>query len=808
SPSPISARANPNLRASETNSSVRRSFSGNPFARTSILTNPKNFDPTTPANSPADPGRRISVGKEEKENAKDYNLIKAAKIRSPAKGSKNFMSPTISAASKFTPSPKKKVFAERNEPARKSVSFADAVDLLHFTEDSEPNLEMDFDQRKTGGLNESNLAGFDQKEVVLEVPPISNPSKGDSCPQVPLDFHNTPETEESSNFKIKPSRSSVSPVIAPLDADPTLPPYDPKTNYLSPRPQFLRYKPNPRIELFLHKEKGLDFGESKQCEDSMTFENLSETDLTEETQSGDSQKESEDASSTETIAEEEGEKEEEMPVVSEPIPFTNHMPEQSVEGKRATNPRFLRRLKSVSLVLVFLIACVSVLVIDSPLMSSSVMKDLRVSRHFDPSEVAVFAKANYYVVATKFKQWSANTVSSLFKLIPHLGEADKLILLEFGNLTASQEDLLVGGYLEAATHVHKKSEQSHHELDELEPVKEREAEGYFKVTNVNGILEENHHELYELEPVKGEEIEIEPPEEKAYSEVDSDDHIEEVSAEEIDLGLGIQAEMNDFVNSDEVQSIVVDLQNNINVIDQSDLISEGHNSLEIKPEVRSLEIPLAMVGTDDVQGVNDLSSSANTQVHDVEASPEIADSETLDSPIYKSGAKLSPRIVLGTSLFFLALVAAATVMYLKQGSYSTVNVPVHVDPLMTKKLISSPASNTIEHVYQNRLSSQNWQTEVDVVGDSCPSETSSFQSYSYSTRGQKGTDEAQSHERKPRKYPKRESLASSSEYSTGSPSYGSFTTFERIPIKHASGDDEIVTPVRRSSRIRSHVTSP
>ncbi|KAK3011998.1 hypothetical protein RJ639_011256, partial [Escallonia herrerae] len=807
SPSPISARANPNLRASETNSSVRRSFSGNPFARTSILTNPKNFDPTTPANSPADLGRRILVGKEEKENAKDYNLMKAAKIRSPAKGSKNFMSPTISAASKFTPSPKKKVFTERKEPARKSVSFADAADLLHFTENSEPNLEMDFDQRKTRGLNESNLAGFDQKEVVLEVPPISNPSKEDSCPQVPLDFHSTPEIEESSNFKIKHSCSSVSPVIAPLDADPTLPPYDPKTNYLSPRPQFLRYEPNLRIELFLHKEKGLDFGESKQHEDGMTFENLSETDLTEETQSGDSQKDSEDASSTEAIAEEEGEKEEEMPVVSKPLLFTNHMPEQ-YEGKRATNLRFLRRLKSVPLVLVFLIACVSVFVIYSPLMGSSMMKDLRVSKHFDPSEVAIFAKANYYVVATKFKQWSANTVSSLFKLIPHLGEADKLILLEFGNLTASREDLLVGGYLKA-THVHKKSEQSHHELDELEPVKEREAEGYSKVTNVNGILEENHNELYELERVKGEEIEIDPPEDKAYSEVDSDDHIEEVSAEEIELGLGMQAEMNDFVNSTEVQSTVVDLLNNINVIDQSDLTSEGHNSLEIKPEVRSLEIPLVMVGTDDVQGDNDLSSSANTQVHDVEASPEMADSETLDSPLYESGAKLSPRIVLGTSLFFLALVAAGTVMYLKQGSYSTVNVPVHVDPLMTKKLISSPASNTIEHAYQNRLSSQNWQTEVDVVGDSCPSEMSSFQkSYSYSTRGQKGTDEAQSHERKPRKYPKRESLASSSEYSTGSPSYGSFTTFERIPIKHASGDDEIVTPVRRSSRIRSHVTSP
>ncbi|KAM3198853.1 hypothetical protein P3L10_034416 [Capsicum annuum] len=45
----------------------------------------------------------------------------------------------------------------------------------------------------------------------------------------------------------------------------------------------------------------------------------------------------------------------------------------------------------------------------------------------------------------------------------------------------------------------------------------------------------------------------------------------------------------------------------------------------------------------------------------------------------------------------------------------------------------------------------------------------------------------------------------------GSPSYGSFTTYERIPAKHvsvfnlASGGEEVIIPIRRSSRIRSHV---
>ncbi|KAF5936979.1 hypothetical protein HYC85_024485 [Camellia sinensis] len=104
-------------------------------------------------------------------------------------------------------------------------------------------------------------------------------------------------------------------------------------------------------------------------------------------------------------------------------------------------------------------------------------------------------------------------------------------------------------------------------------------------------------------------------------------------------------------------------------------------------------------------------------------------------------------------------------------------------------------------------SSQIWPPDFDVVGESCPSEMSSFQkSSSYSKRGPSGTNEAQNQDRKQREVSKRESLASSSEYSIES--YGSFTTYEKIPIKHGCGEEEIVTPVRRSSRIKNHqVTS-
>ncbi|PHT47966.1 hypothetical protein CQW23_12174 [Capsicum baccatum] len=86
---------------------------------------------------------------------------------------------------------------------------------------------------------------------------------------------------------------------------------------------------------------------------------------------------------------------------------------------------------------------------------------------------------------------------------------------------------------------------------------------------------------------------------------------------------------------------------------------------------------------------------------------------------------------------------------------------------------------------------------------------SNFQiSSSYSKKYSKSKkEEAQSMEKKARKSNRRESSATSL-FSMGSPSYGSFTTYERIPSKHSSEGEEVIMAVRRASRIRSHVISP
>lgn len=69
-------------------------------------------------------------------------------------------------------------------------------------------------------------------------------------------------------FKLYRFDSSLfsSHATAPLDVDPSFPLYDPKTNYHSPRPYFLRSKANRWMEVYLNE--GLNFEESKEFEDT------------------------------------------------------------------------------------------------------------------------------------------------------------------------------------------------------------------------------------------------------------------------------------------------------------------------------------------------------------------------------------------------------------------------------------------------------------------------------------------------------------------------------------------------------------
>ncbi|KAI4298695.1 hypothetical protein L6164_032223 [Bauhinia variegata] len=207
-----------------------------------------------------------------------------------------------------------------------------------------------------------------------------------------------------------------------------------------------------------------------------------------------------------------------------------------------------------------------------------------------------------------------------------------------------------------------------------------------------------------------------------------------------------------------------------------------------------------------------------------------------------------PQHMLIYVLLFLLLIAAATFNYSRKdnGRSAKVASPVEQPQLSQTLHMSVPK----EQISLDKPSLRNGPTEMDVLGESCPSEMSSFQkSSSYVRREIRELDEAQSTEMKTTKNNRTESLASS-DYSMDSPtsyvrkearelneaqsiekkstkrnrreslassdyslcssptSYGSFTTYEKVPNKHRHGDENTVTPVRRSSRIRNQATSP
>ncbi|TYJ13753.1 hypothetical protein E1A91_A10G071300v1 [Gossypium mustelinum] len=123
---------------------------------------------------------------------------------------KTFMSPTSCAASKVS-FPRKKVLAERNE------SLGSNSYNTHFSKS--PCLDSKRSPKIISKACQKNSPNLDPK--VASKDPFS---------------HNTPLSYNS------------------RDGTPSPGPYDPLNNYLSPRPQFLRYNPSKRKEIFLRLE--------------------------------------------------------------------------------------------------------------------------------------------------------------------------------------------------------------------------------------------------------------------------------------------------------------------------------------------------------------------------------------------------------------------------------------------------------------------------------------------------------------------------------------------------------------------------
>ncbi|KAJ6944876.1 hypothetical protein NC651_000033 [Populus alba x Populus x berolinensis] len=859
--SPIPSRpTNPNSRNSETSNPMRRSFSGSPFVKPSIISNQRGgggFNPNTPVNTPSDYPRRNSISREniavalpdheDKENAEDQNW-KSVRIRSPAKGAKNFMSPTISAASKINASPRKKILADWNEQIRTSISFSDTKSPLMEDLYSKPNK----------GLNQKKEVSFDSTVTYLGDNEDSKREEHvdlmvDSSSKDDLDLSSENLTMEKDcvnldpSFEISPrvSSSFPNPALAPLDADPSVPTYDPKTNYLSPRPQFLHYRPNPRIELYLNKER-----DGQPLEEIFASECSSETEVSEaeDSHSDDSRKESDasladevkesDASSSDEVKEEE--ELEELLLASEPISISTYVEEEEellvsepnsistsvekAEEKRVPKSRFYTRRKFIALLSVLTVGFFYVSVSKSQVMDPSVLNNFTFLEPYVPPEFSEYNRQAFDVLAQKVQLWLHQSLRYTHNLINCFRGVHILGPFQYANLTVLLEDGIVDSqfvldqsilglkvkYEEKVLESIKGAEVNINLSDEEDQPSavDENSEVIVDKSEWDFISDPDSEEFSVPQSIKGAEVNINlSDEEDQPSAVDENIEVvgekndwdfnsapdsEEFSvpeSEEANLrpGSGVtetgKSAQEVIEESAETAAIVVELQSNMVLEDKSVLIPQA---AEIQPEISN---SMSSQGINDISsaGIESPASEVNFEILAGAATENLRGSELVNTR--------SAQIMVGISLIVFSLLGTAFI-YMKSQTPTTRNAASAVDQMLaTKKLDDSPMPVAAEH------------TDID---SPMPSETSSF-SLSYRKKGQGGTSEAHSCERKPRKNIYRREFMASPDYSVGSmgsPSYGSFTTYEKIPSKHGNEDEEVITPVRRSSRIRNQVTSP
>lgn len=700
---------------------------------------------------------------EQKENERDLNCSKTARARSPvmpcSKVVKSFMAPTISTSSKaIAASPRRKILAERNEVVRSSLtSVCDSHESLAMAEVvSKPQL----------GCGPHTLRD------ALNLPEVSSDELGskDIVPKSEMGFGfqevldgagSRNVDQEVKNLQPVIVSSSPSPAIAPLDSSPSVPPYDPKTNYLSPRPQFLRYRPNPRIEHYLNKEGALlDMGDGKQLEDSFSIESCEATSSqTEEVQPSDSQKDSEEVSSSNEVEAMEATE----TLVSEPvfIPYSN-----SKHIKSCSFGKF----KFIPLLLVLVIPFLFVPLSDSPILypPSSMLKapallfyeDLPFRNHLTASSV------NFKELTRSLGQWSVN-LFSYYTNVASLPKEEEFSLLCLANLTTAlvmdeglenYEQLIGKTEMEQAFKKHMGEESSEgHEIERK-----------FEVED-SGAVQDNDAE-YETVRMEMEQSE------------DLREYIMEFDQEKIETELQEDVKQdNDVVEFETVNNVEEDSpkdmeqEGNIQGIeDQKNIEVEIYHSHDFVTETEII---------DSEEDGSDFSFLSQTKPGDFDSHPVVGNKyQTSSSPnseestIYGSKYELSVPSLLGVLL--AAAVLAASLVFLRMKQKQTARV-VSLEKLPPHKLISTSISGSSEsYINKRRSYYQNSPVDVEMMGDSGPSELSTGLCNS-SSFGQGRTKRAKeeenfSYERKLR----RDSAVSSS-----SISYGSFTTYEKVSAK-------------------------
>ena len=760
------------------------------------------------------------------ESGDKENQISDAVVKAP-KPSKNFMSPTISAVSKINPSPRKKILSEKNElsrsfdkshhhvtQVRSSVTFCDVVSFIG---------EEDKDKDQI-------FIGEKKKEEEEE------------------ESHDVTVTDmDDSSFDVSPLTASVPftfPAFEANEVDASVTPYDPKKNYLSPRPQFLHYRPNPRIEC-------------KQLEELFTSESSSsETDMS----AKESQHEEEVVSpeSVEEVAEESQQVEELVLSVEEEGEVTleesddeEHLEaveseekEEVVVGESTEETRQLSkqsRFKTSKLLgwMLVLGLAYTLLVSSVTLTLPNISQDSHVFKFHIPPEIAKSARESFEQFSEKLGLWAGSSLVYMGKLISSLREEQGYGPFQFHNLTGVLEEtrlsdavfqptsgeISVAGSLVDSLDLSFETDTEEESGVTQEP-EELESSGEI---NLEDVYEEDSNEL-EQESEGGEftlatvtEVNVG----EVYSESLSEEEEEESGGQATD---GVE-EQREYEKNEVHEHETTSAQNDEKMMEESE--SNAHHLDDVEPAAISghqQEDTSALANSDSVPeeggigetGEASLDVSAETSDvdgNDLEEESGIGEEVSVNAEDWK-------EILLNNQKKVTVLVSTVMVMLAAVAAFLLANKKAK--PVMQEDSEPTTVSDAakevnvehapVENLIKERFSSLNFQEEEEEevnddmkreeVSSSFPSEMSFSFHKDKSLRSCSNRDELKEYQSGAgrKSNDSGESMASSaSEYSIGgSVSYGSFTTYEKIQKRSGRREEEMVTPVRRSSRIRNH----
>uniref|UniRef100_A0ACD5X5H6 Uncharacterized protein n=1 Tax=Avena sativa TaxID=4498 RepID=A0ACD5X5H6_AVESA len=773
--------------------------------------------------------RRRSIG--EKEN----DAGRTPKAARPS-GSKNFMSPTISATSKAvaaSPSPRKKVLGERNEETHLFAPFSPA-NLAHKPKGPPPP--------EAGSARRLRLS-FD------------GPAP---APPAPAPEHGTQRSFGEEGARMENHHHAAADSV---DAEPPRAAlYDPKTNYTSPRPQYLLYTPNRRLEMYRDGSsvaRRLDEGlASESSEESVTT--TTDDDLAEEEQEQVQQQIPEEPSalaapseagddaaavpaavlplepardsprapvltsepavmspSARVLATEPGATSPPTPVVESEPAVTSPPARVMATEPRAISPRTraltpepelgvssaqapgkkrssLRFMFPLALILCAAAAFVYVSPPDSPIMSNPALS--KVSNFLSVQEL------HPVELAAWLKQWSSSSLDSITSYWEALASTQEQEQEYFGlhfsaNLSAASADADHGAdfYYNFAEAWSVPSE---------EPVGASVLEEQSNIQDCYKVVEELDVEISEKAPGSNgssfleEQLNIQDL--ASASNTDLSAHAEGdvvVEEESIDAAVAEESEASDYYRVAEELDLEI-----------SEEAPDGYGEEEMTSFSQDLDIPSEPTGEPEQEVERDESEDDYTNGKEGQQEYRGLKSDSSMWPSYLD--KVSKPAAAGVALLVVLLSAGIAFFSTRKQTQvaSNVSAPAEepeqpenqsVEDHHLVKPSQSVSGSSEGHLVRPSQFQSPLAQETEKFGDSAFSQHSSSLSSGQGRRRKAKEEESLGLEPTSR----RESTAHSTS------SYGSFTTFEKISAKKKNKEDEAMTPVRRSSRLQT-VKSP